>query len=181
MALHAAPIGFASRATPGTVESDACRHRGDDLTGRHRGGAEKSYRWTAQGQCAGPPAGGKRQLSTRRICAPPRQGLEAGTLPYLKAEKGEGMTESRRPPARAGKGTGAQADVPGTDGTTMKEGIRSTQWKPGQSGNPRGRTAGSRSKTLLALDALGEGEVESIVRAMIDRAKEGDAIAAPDP
>jgi hypothetical protein len=55
---------------------------------------------------------------------------------------------------------------------------KSTQWQPGQSGNPNGRPAGSRSKTLLALDALGEGEAEDIVRAMIDKAKEGDATAA---
>ncbi len=31
---------------------------------------------------------------------------------------------------------------------------------------------------LVALDALGEGEAEAIVRAMIDKAKDGDAAAA---
>ena len=56
--------------------------------------------------------------------------------------------------------------------------IRDTRFKPGQSGNPAGRRAGSRSKVLLALDALGEGEAESIVKAMIDKAKGGDAVAA---
>lgn len=55
--------------------------------------------------------------------------------------------------------------------------IRDTRFKPGQSGNPAGRPAGSRSKVLLALDALGEGEAESIVKAMIDKAKGGDAVA----
>ncbi len=54
----------------------------------------------------------------------------------------------------------------------------STRFKPGQSGNPGGRPQGSRSKKLVALDALAEGEVEAIVRAMIDKAKEGDAVAA---
>lgn len=52
------------------------------------------------------------------------------------------------------------------------------QFQPGQSGNPRGRAAGSRSKVLVALDALGEGEAEAIVRAMIDKTKDGDAAAA---
>ncbi|WP_425476040.1 DUF5681 domain-containing protein [Mesorhizobium yinganensis] len=54
----------------------------------------------------------------------------------------------------------------------------SGQFQPGQSGNPRGRAAGSQSKVLVALDALGEGEAEAIVRAMIDKAKDGDAVAA---
>src|SRR5262245_48488351 len=58
------------------------------------------------------------------------------------------------------------------------EGNKKAQWKPGQSGNPRGRPAGSRSKALLALDALGESEANNIVRAMIEKAKEGDATAA---
>jgi len=53
-----------------------------------------------------------------------------------------------------------------------------TRFQPGRSGNPNGRPQGSRSKTLVALDALAEGEVEDIVRAMIDKAKEGDAVAA---
>jgi hypothetical protein len=62
--------------------------------------------------------------------------------------------------------------------TVASEASKDTQWKPGQSGNPNGRPAGSRSRTLLALDALGEGEVENIVKAMIAKAKEGDAVAA---
>jgi hypothetical protein len=51
------------------------------------------------------------------------------------------------------------------------------KFKPGQSGNPKGRRAGSRSKVLLALDALGEGEAPAIVKAMIKKAKDGDAQA----
>lgn len=54
----------------------------------------------------------------------------------------------------------------------------SSQFQPGQSGNPSGRKAGSRSKVLVALDALAEGEVEEIVRVMIEKAKAGDSIAA---
>jgi hypothetical protein len=52
------------------------------------------------------------------------------------------------------------------------------RFQPGQSGNPNGRRRGSRSKVLVALDALGEGEVEAIVKTMIEKAKEGDAAAA---
>lgn len=52
------------------------------------------------------------------------------------------------------------------------------RFEPGQSGNPRGRRAGSRPKALMALDALGEGEAEAIVLAMVEKAKEGDATAA---
>jgi len=55
--------------------------------------------------------------------------------------------------------------------------IRDTRFKPGQSGNPAGRRAGSRSKVLSALDALGEGEAESIVRGLIEKAKGGDSVA----
>lgn len=51
------------------------------------------------------------------------------------------------------------------------------RFHPGQSGNPKGRPTGSRSKVLLALDALGEKEAESIVNAMIEKAKGGDANA----
>ncbi len=52
-----------------------------------------------------------------------------------------------------------------------------TRFKPGKSGNPNGRRAGSRSKVCLALDALGEGEAEEIVKAMIENAKNGDGQA----
>ncbi|MDO9416211.1 DUF5681 domain-containing protein [Pararhizobium sp.] len=53
-----------------------------------------------------------------------------------------------------------------------------TRFKPGQSGNPKGRLAGSRSRVLVALDALGEGEAEEILKRMVKKAKEGDAVAA---
>ena len=56
-------------------------------------------------------------------------------------------------------------------------GSNDTRFKPGQSGNPSGRPKGSRSKVLVALDALAEGEAEEIVMAMIAKAKEGDSTA----
>lgn len=62
----------------------------------------------------------------------------------------------------------------------MSEGdeqAKDTRFKPGQSGNPSGRRSGARSKALLALDALAEGEANAIAQAMIDKAKEGDTTA----
>ena len=51
-------------------------------------------------------------------------------------------------------------------------------FQPGQSGNPKGRPQGSRNKTIIALETLGEGEVEDIVKALIEKAKAGDPMAA---
>ena len=54
---------------------------------------------------------------------------------------------------------------------------RGRPFKPGQSGNPPGRPQGSRHKTTLAMDALLEGEAETITRKAIELAKEGDTVA----
>jgi hypothetical protein len=51
-------------------------------------------------------------------------------------------------------------------------------WKPGQSGNPKGRPRGSRNRvTLVALAAMEEG-AEAIARKIVDQAKSGDMSAA---
>jgi len=50
-------------------------------------------------------------------------------------------------------------------------------FQPGQSGNPAGRPQGSRNKATLAMEALMDGEVESITRKAIDLALEGDTTA----
>jgi len=59
----------------------------------------------------------------------------------------------------------------------MSELSKTTQFRPGQSGNPAGRPLGWRSRIMRALDGLGEDSAEAIVTAMIDEAKGGDTIA----
>lgn len=57
-------------------------------------------------------------------------------------------------------------------------GTRNPGWKPGQSGNPRGRPRGSRNQaTMLAMAAM-EGELSEVVRVVIEAAKSGDMGAA---
>lgn len=60
--------------------------------------------------------------------------------------------------------------------TTNKK-PRDTRFQPGKSGNPAGRPLGARAKALVALDALAEGEMTDIAKAMIEKAKEGDTTA----
>lgn len=50
-------------------------------------------------------------------------------------------------------------------------------WKPGQSGNPKGRPPGSRNKTSEAALALLDGEAHKLTRKAIDMALAGDAKA----
>lgn len=49
-----------------------------------------------------------------------------------------------------------------------------TKFKPGQSGNPAGKAKGTRHRTTLAIEALLEGEAETLTRKAIELAKEGD-------
>lgn len=51
---------------------------------------------------------------------------------------------------------------------------RKGQFQKGQSGNPRGRPAGARHKVTLALEALLDGEAQTITRKAIEMAKKGD-------
>ena len=55
---------------------------------------------------------------------------------------------------------------------------KGNQFKPGQSGNPNGRPRGSRSKHIVAMEALARGEAEAVVKALLEKAKNGDAVAA---
>lgn len=50
-------------------------------------------------------------------------------------------------------------------------------FQPGQSGNPAGRTRGSRNAATLAVEALLDGEAEAITRRAINSALAGDMAA----
>jgi Family of unknown function (DUF5681) len=54
---------------------------------------------------------------------------------------------------------------------------RGRPFAPGKSGNPNGRPKGARNKTTLAAEVLLEGEAETLVRKLIDKAKGGDISA----
>lgn len=60
------------------------------------------------------------------------------------------------------------------DNTGKKQDSR---FKKGQSGNPSGRPAGSRNKTTMAMQALLDGEAESLTRKALDMALGGDLAA----
>ena len=51
-------------------------------------------------------------------------------------------------------------------------------WKPGQSGNPKGKPAGTRNRATVAVLALMESGAEEITKTIIDAAKGGDLAAA---
>lgn len=59
---------------------------------------------------------------------------------------------------------------------TDKEQIEGKNWlfKKGQSGNPSGRPKGSKNKASLLAKELIEAETESIIKKLIEIAKEGD-------
>lgn len=50
-----------------------------------------------------------------------------------------------------------------------------TAWKPGQSGNPKGRALGSRNKATLAAQALIDGQADALVQKALEMALAGDA------
>jgi hypothetical protein len=50
-------------------------------------------------------------------------------------------------------------------------------FEKGQSGNPLGRTPGSRNKATIIAETLLQGEIEELTRVAIERAKAGDMAA----
>jgi hypothetical protein len=52
-----------------------------------------------------------------------------------------------------------------------------TKFKPGRSGNPKGRAKGSRNQITLAMEALLDGESEALTRKAIELALGGDLAA----
>jgi hypothetical protein len=64
-----------------------------------------------------------------------------------------------------------------TQNTDGVEKPRGRPFEPGQSGNPSGRPKGSRNKATTAMEALLDGESETIARKLIEKAKEGDMTA----
>ena len=67
----------------------------------------------------------------------------------------------------------------GTKGMTAKtvQEQKPHLFRPGQSGNPRGRPQGSRHKTSMAIDALLDGDAERLTRKAIEMALSGDGTA----
>jgi hypothetical protein len=59
------------------------------------------------------------------------------------------------------------------DATPQKNGLKPA-WKPGQSGNPKGRPQGSRHRVSTAVENLIDGESEALTRKCIDMALNGD-------
>src|SRR5450432_2376665 len=49
---------------------------------------------------------------------------------------------------------------------------------PGQSGNPAGKTPGTRNRATILRAALEEGEEMAVARSVIDKATAGDGISA---
>lgn len=55
--------------------------------------------------------------------------------------------------------------------------MTSTRFTPGQSGNPKGRPAGSRNKVTLAMEKLLDKDARAITNKAISLAKAGDTVA----
>lgn len=51
------------------------------------------------------------------------------------------------------------------------------QFKPGQSGNPAGRSKGCKNRATLAAEALLDGEAERLTRKAVELALDGDQVA----
>jgi Family of unknown function (DUF5681) len=71
----------------------------------------------------------------------------------------------------------SKVDSPDDHGAkTPRKGLKQP-WKPGQSGNPKGRPQGSRHKISVAVENLLDGEAETLTRKAIELALAGDLAA----
>src|SRR3954454_19391456 len=113
-------------------------------------------RWPARSHSSGGGAvcGNRRE---RTGCGG-SEGGESGTV-----------TPERRVPVRRRGCMSAAAKTAGEQ--------RGRSFQRGQSGNPHGRSVGSRHRTTLALDALLEGEAERLTRKAVELALQGDITA----
>jgi hypothetical protein len=60
----------------------------------------------------------------------------------------------------------------------MEKSSRSTKWKPGQSGNPRGKKPGTRNRATVLAQALLEKDAANVVAVVVKAALKGDLVAA---
>lgn len=52
-----------------------------------------------------------------------------------------------------------------------------TRFQPGQSGNPKGRPAGSRNRVTIAMEKLLDKDAKAVTKKAIELAKKGDTVA----
>lgn len=85
------------------------------------------------------------------------------------------MAEQKRPAAEP-----SGADAAGTIDKRLGEQRSNLRgaWKPGQSGNPKGRPKGIRSRATLVAEALMAGDIETVTKAVLLAAMSGDMQAA---
>lgn len=53
-----------------------------------------------------------------------------------------------------------------------------SRFKPGQSGNPKGKAPGTRNAALVALDKIGLDSAQALLQTVIKKALDGDMLAA---
>jgi hypothetical protein len=74
-------------------------------------------------------------------------------------------------------GPGGARALRGSAISAVVESLTGRGFRPGKSGNPACRAHGARSKPTLAVEALLDGELETLTRKVIELAKAGDRTA----